>query len=153
MRCRGPGLRSGARLPHSALSPGHEGWGEGGNTESPGAKIWVIVLIRSSECEKTWAAGCIMSVLTTGQQTLCDANQKYLEKLLWQMTEYQGLLLMSEPIETNIYSLYHWQLPGYWIYGHGKNLLCFKIMTRPPGAVRSGHWIIAAWKSVFVTCL
>ena len=148
MRCRGP-----VRGLTPTLRPGPGSWRVRWGRKCCVSRGKILSNCPYQEPEKTWAAWCIMWVLTTGQQTLCDADQKYLEKLLWQMTEYQGLLLMSEPIETNIYSVYHWQLPGYWIYGHGKNLLCFKIMTRPPGAVRSGHWIIAAWKSVFVTCL
>ena len=150
MRCRGRGLWSGVWLPHSGLAPGHEGWGR----KCRVSRGQLLSNCDQEQCEKM-AAGCIMWVWPQVSR-YCDGSKYPGRVKLWQMTEYQGLLLMSEPIETNIYSLYHWQLPGYWIYGQGKNLLCFKIMTRPPGAgrsLRSGHWIIAAWKSVFVTCL
>ena len=140
-------IHSTARLPHSGLASGQEGWARWARRKYrvSGGDPWVIVIMWGE-----WEHG-----LCRDQETRCCDGSKISESETVTNDQHQGSLLMSEPIHTNIYSLYHWQFLDYWIYGHGKNLLCFEIMTHPPGAELSGVWSLnySAWKTVFVTCL
>ena len=77
-----PGPGTAVRGLTPTLRPGPGSWRVrwGRKCRVPGAKYWVIVLIRSSECEKTWTARCIMQALTTQVSKHCVTQIKNISR-------------------------------------------------------------------------